>query len=42
MWWKATGPKGAAMPFATRELVHGTEPPAQYNEYTGAPLKPQK
>jgi len=39
MWWKATGPKGAAMPFALRTLRHGAQPPIQYNEYNGAPLQ---
>jgi hypothetical protein len=39
MWWKATGGKDAAMPFALRTLRHGTEAPAQFNEYNGAPLK---
>jgi hypothetical protein len=39
MWWKATGAKDAAMPFALRTLRHGTEAPAQFNEYNGAPLK---
>jgi hypothetical protein len=39
MWWKATGPVGAPMPFALRTLRHGSEAPAQYNEYNGAPLK---
>jgi hypothetical protein len=40
MWWKAVGGKDAPMPFALRTLRHGTEIPAQYNEYNGAPLKP--
>ena len=39
MWWKATDGKDAAMPFALRTLRHGTEGPAQFNEYNGAPLK---
>jgi hypothetical protein len=39
MWWKATGGKDAAMPFAMRTLRHGTQPPAQFNEYNGMPLK---
>jgi hypothetical protein len=39
MWWKATGAKDAAMPFALRTLRHGAEVPAQFNEYSGAPLK---
>jgi hypothetical protein len=39
MWWKAVGAKDAAMPFAMRSLRHGTEAPAQFNEYNGAPLK---
>jgi hypothetical protein len=38
MWWKANGPKDAAMPFALRTLRHGSEAPIQYNEYNGAPL----
>ena len=40
MWWKATGPANAAMPFTLRELRHGTLEPKRFNEYTGAPLKP--
>jgi hypothetical protein len=39
MWWKATGPKDAPMPFAVRTLRHGAETPAQFNEYSGAPLE---
>jgi hypothetical protein len=39
MWWRATRPQEAAIPFAIRTLRHGTEPAAKYNEYTGAPLK---
>ncbi len=39
MWWKAQAGKDAPMPFATRALHHGAEPPAQFNEYNGAPLK---
>jgi hypothetical protein len=41
-WWSAGPGKNAAVPFAMRELSHGQVPPAKYNEYTGAPLKPQK
>ncbi len=40
MWWKATGPANAAMPFTLRQLRHGTPEPRRFNEYTGAPLKP--
>jgi hypothetical protein len=39
MWWRATGVKDAPMPFALRTLRHGTVAPAQFNEYTGAPLQ---
>jgi hypothetical protein len=38
MWWKATGPRDAAMPFALRTLRHGAEAPIEYNEYNGTPL----
>ncbi|MGD0617861.1 MAG: hypothetical protein ABSB67_09390 [Bryobacteraceae bacterium] len=40
MWWKAMGPPGQPMPFAIRQLLHGSPQPKQFNEYTGAPLKP--
>ena len=39
MWWKATGPANAPMPFALRTLRHGSAPAQQFNEHTGAPLK---
>ncbi len=42
MWWKATGGSlTAPMPFTLRMLKRGAETPQKYNEYTGAPLKPQ-
>jgi hypothetical protein len=40
MWWKATGPANAPLPFALHLLRHGAPEPQQFNEYTGAPLKP--
>lgn len=39
MWWRAVGPKDTPMPFALRTLRHGGPMPAQFNEYTGAPLE---
>ena len=41
MWWKAMGPPGQPMPFSTSMLRHGTPEPKAFNEYNGAPLKPQ-
>lgn len=40
MWWKAMNPAEAATPFAMRLLRHGEAEPKQFNEYTGAPLRP--
>jgi hypothetical protein len=40
MWWKAMGTPGQPMPFAIRQLLHGAAQAKQFNEYTGAPLKP--
>jgi hypothetical protein len=42
MWWKAMGPADLPLPFTTRQIRRNALPPKEFNEYTGAPLKPPK